>query len=275
MIHSSNMRSLAYLSAGNGCEPVEQIEAAAAAGLQGVGLRPVAPVGLSLAHQIVGDAAKIRGIRDATRRTGVRVLDCEVITLTAETRLADLIPVLATIGEIECRIVQVTCEDPDWNRGVDRFAGVCDEAQRFGIRCAYEFMRWRTVKTLEQAVKFVGDAGRPNGGIVLDTLHLSRSGGSPAAVAKVPPELLVYVQLCDAPALMPDTDEGLLKEARGGRLYPGQGTLWLRELFDVLPDNMPVSVEVPPPPSATSVKERAQLAANALDSWLAAYRASR
>jgi sugar phosphate isomerase/epimerase len=261
------MKSLAYLSAGNGCDPVEQIEAAALAGFDAVGLRPFAPVGLSLQHPIVGQPNKIRAIKDAVQLTGVKVLDAEVITLTAETDVQACVPVLADVAELGCGIMQVTCEDGDWNRGVDNFARLCDEAHRFGIRLAYEFMRWRTVKTIGQAVQFVTQAARPNGGIVLDTLHLSRSGGSPADVANVPFELLYYVQLCDAVAQIPDTNEGLIREARGGRLYPGKGTLWLNALFDVLPQDVPISIEVPPPATATTVRERAALAWEALNAW--------
>lgn len=261
------MQSLAYLSAGNGCDPVEQIEAAAEAGFDAVGLRPVAPLGLTLEHPIIGQPYKIRAIRQAAQRTGVKVLDTEVITLTADTDVKALIPTLADVRELQCDIMQVTCEDPDWQRGVANFGLLCDEAKQFGIRLAYEFMRWRTVKTVQQAARFVGEAGRANGGLVLDTLHLSRSGGSPADVAQVAPELILYVQLCDAVAEIPQTNEGLIREARGGRLYPGQGTLWLNELFTVLPKDVPISIEVPPPASATTVRERARLAWDALSAW--------
>src|SRR5579862_1840644 len=99
-MHTHNLRSLAYLSAGNGADPVEQIEGAAAAGLDGVGLRVVAPLGLTLAHPIVGQPAKIRDIRRALERTGVKVFDCEVFTLTAATRLDEVTPVLDAVAEL-------------------------------------------------------------------------------------------------------------------------------------------------------------------------------
>ena len=159
-------------------------------------------------------------------------------------------------------------------RGVANFAKVCDEASRFGLRIALEFMRWRSVRTIDEAARFVGEAGRTNGGIVLDTLHLSRSGGSPSAVAKVPPESIMYVQLCDAVETIPVTDDGLITEARGGRLNPGAGNLWLEGLFDVLPDDIAISIEVPgAAPAGASVKDRTKRAAGALDLWLARYRA--
>jgi sugar phosphate isomerase/epimerase len=266
-----NLRSIAYLTV-SGADPVEQIEAAADAGFDAVGLRVAAPLGLSLAYPIAGNPAQIRDIRRASERTGVRVLDSEV--LPPQTVASEFLPALAAAAEIGSTYMQITSEDPDWKRGVANFGNVCDEASRFGLRIALEFMRWRSVRTIDEAARFVSEAGRPNGGIVLDTLHLSRSGGSPRAVANVPADAIMYVQLCDAVETIPATDEGLIKEARGGRLDPGAGSLWLEELFDVLPDDIAISIEVPgSAPADASVKERTQRAADALDLWLARYRA--
>src|SRR5260370_1372153 len=52
-------------------------------------------------------------------------------------------------------------------------------------------------------------------------------------------------QLCDAPAARPATPDGLIKEARGGRLLPDEGDLPLGRLLAELPDHAVLSVEVP------------------------------
>ena len=258
-----------------GADPVAEIEAAAAAGLDAVGLRVLAPLGLALAQPVVGIAARIRDIRRATECTGVGILDVELITLTAASRPADFAPAIETAAEIGCRFVQVVSEDPVEARAAANFAAVCAAAGAFGMRAALEFMRWRSVRTIEDAARLVRRAGHPGGGIVLDTLHLSRSGGTPAAVAAVPPELLCYLQLCDAPARLPP-DEDILAEARGGRLYPGEGGLWLDELLDALPAGIPISIEVPGAMAAqASAAERAARAAAATRTYLAGYAARR
>jgi sugar phosphate isomerase/epimerase len=270
-----NLRSIAYLTV-SGAAPLEQIEAAAESGLDAVGLRVVAPLGLSLAYPIAGNAARIREIRNACQQTGVRVLDSEVFTLTPQTDINAWIPALAAAAEIGSTYMQITSEDPDWSRGVANFARVCDEANRFGLKLALEFMRWRSVRTIQDAARLVTEAQRPNGGIVLDTLHLSRSHGAPEDVVKVPATQLMYVQLCDAVENKPTTNEGLLSEARGGRLNPGAGSLWLEELFDVLPDDIPISIEVPgAAPADASVRQRTESAKRALDDWLWRYRRKR
>jgi sugar phosphate isomerase/epimerase len=260
--------SVAYLTV-VGAEPVEQIEAAAAAGFDSVGLRTVAPLGLALQYPIVGNAAMLRSIRAACARTGVSILDGEVLTLTAETDVARFAPAIETVAELGARYMQITSEDPDDARAVENFAACCEIAGALNVAMAFEFMRWRTVRTIEEAYDFVARAGKANGGIVLDTLHLSRSGGTPSAVAALPPGQVFYVQLCDARATMPLTTDAIVAEARGGRLYPGDGDLWLDALFDLLPDDIAISIEVPGAmrPDA-SVAERTQGAARALDRFL-------
>ena len=97
------------------------------------------------------------------------------------------------------------------------------------------------MKTVGDANAFLSTAGRPNGGLCIDCLHLSRSGGSPSAVASVPVERVHYVQLCDARARLPAREE-LIVEARGRRAYPGEGELWLKELLGVVPPTVPLSI---------------------------------
>jgi hypothetical protein len=62
-------------------------------------------------------------------------------------------------------------------------------------------------------------ADRPNGAVLLDALHLSRSGGAAAQLQDLPPGTINAAQLCDAPALQPRTEAEVIAEAgRGG--YP-------------------------------------------------------
>jgi hypothetical protein len=56
------------------------------------------------------------------------------------------------------------------------------------------------VKTVDDAVRIVEQAQHPAGAVLVDALHLRRSGGSPADLAAVPTRRLPYAQLCDAPA---------------------------------------------------------------------------
>ena len=127
----------------------------------------------------------------------------------------------------------------------------------------------RSAATIEDAADLAKASGRDNVGILLDTLHLSRSGGSPASVAALPAELMLYVQLCDAPAVQPVSDADAIVEARGARLLPGEGDLWLKELMATLPNDVWISVETPHASvSGLSFTEMAQRAMDATRRFL-------
>ena len=254
---------LGYLTVA-GAHPVEQIEAAAAAGFANVGLRLMAPLGLTLAHDIVADAALRREILRARARTGVAVLDADVLTLAAVTDMHAMARAVDTAAEIGASIVQVVVEDTDLRRALDRFAALCDRAAPLGLTVSLEFMKWRSLPALQQASAFVLAARRPNADLCIDCLHLSRCGNGPADVAALPAALVGYVQLCDAPRAIPP-DHAIVPEARGGRMFPGEGELWLHALLDRLPQGTPLSLEVPRQQDAgRSTQQRAQLAAEAM-----------
>jgi sugar phosphate isomerase/epimerase len=93
------------------------------------------------------------------------------------------------------------------------------------------------------AADIVENSRATNGGVLIDNLHLSRSGSSVDEVSGLPLELFPYLQICDAPAARPTDFGGLLDEALNGRLCPGEGSLPIVELLQVVP-NVPLSFEV-------------------------------
>jgi sugar phosphate isomerase/epimerase len=93
----------------------------------------------------------------------------------------------------------------------------------------------------------VARSKRPNASVLVDALHFSRSGGIPAHIGQVDPSLFRYAQICDASADTPGPDDtpSLIREARTGRLLPGEGVLPLAELVAALPDGVPLAIEAP------------------------------
>ncbi|MBD3848311.1 sugar phosphate isomerase/epimerase [Bosea sp. SSUT16] len=242
-MYKQHSLSLAYLTV-QGCPPVEHVRCAAAAGYDAAGLRLIAPLGLELAHPIVGDKALIREIRTTAADLGIGFLDGEVFTLRADTAIESWLPVIETAAEFGMPLMQITSEDPDLSRASDNLGRIADIAGGHGIAIAIEFMRWRAAATIEDAAQLAAAPGRENVGILLDALHLSRSGGGPAAVAALRDKVL-YLQLCDAPVSQPVDDAGRIAEARGARMIPGEGGLWLGELMAELPPDIAISVETP------------------------------
>ena len=59
-------------------------------------------------------------------------------------------------------------------------------------------------------------------GVLVDTWHLARSGGSPADLADLAPHEIACVQLADA---APEAADDLADESRRARLLPGEGVV--------------------------------------------------
>ncbi|MFM9846010.1 MAG: sugar phosphate isomerase/epimerase family protein [Hyphomicrobiaceae bacterium] len=250
--------SLAHLTLIDG-SPVDLIDAAAAAGFSYVGLRVIAREPRPAWMPVVGNVQMEREIKRRLAATGTKVLDLEVFWLTPDFQVADHVPALALGGELGARYVVVICDDPDRSRAIENFARLCEAAKPFHIRPALEFIPYTQVVTLAHAVDMLQAASAANAGLLLDLLHLSRSGGSPGDLARVAPGLINLAHVCDAPAAIPQTISELRHEAREDRMYPGEGALPISAFLAALPAETPIALEAPNPRAAhLSFAERAR-----------------
>lgn len=211
--------------------PAETVEAAADAGFGAVGI---------WFDPTTWTAATTRLVAGRLRATGLVALDIEPVILGRGQDPGDA--VIDTASELGARHILVASGPAERSTVLDRFASLCDRAALAGTTVVLEFLPIFTVGSLEAAVSIVKEAGKPNGGVLVDTLHLSRSGGTPADLQKVPRRLMPYLQLADATAEPPAPD-GLRDEALHGRMLPGDGALPLAEVLATVPD-VPVSVEL-------------------------------
>lgn len=244
--------------------PARLVREARRAGFSAVGLRlhPVMPG--AQAYPVAPGSQALRELRAVMAGEGVRVTDIEFVSLTAQAQVADYQPLLAAGAELGALSLTVSGDDDDVARLTGNFAALCELARGHGLRVDLEFMRWRPVATLQQACTVVTGAGQDNGGVLVDALHLFRSGGQVADLAGVDPRLLRAVQLCDAPLLAP-VEELIIAEAREGRMLPGQGQLPLAALVAALPAQLCVSVEVPS--AGVPAEQRLQAAARVTQAW--------
>lgn len=245
---SARRLSLSHLSAIE-TPPAELVSLAAAAGYWAVGLRmnPAAPGAIE--YPLRQGSSELAETLRRMRDTGVRIYDVELIPLTPALDAGDYEPMFASAAELGAQRLNVSGDDTDFDRLADSFARICALAGRYGLGVDLEFMRWRHVANLGNAVDIVRRASAANGNVLLDALHLFRSGGSATDVAALAPGLIRSAQLSDAPAAAPATTEGIIAEARGDRRLPGQGALPLRALLAALPPDVEYSVEVPLPPA--------------------------
>ena len=106
-----------------------------------------------------------------------------------------------------------------------------DLAAQHGLWLAIENMcQAEQLNSLEHAREVVDLAGHPSCGLLLDTYHIARSGGSPRSYEDLAPQEIFYVQYSDVPA------SGLQPGMVLDRLPPGRGTIPFREIFGLLAD---------------------------------------
>lgn len=225
--------------------PAELIGVAAGAGYDYVGLRlaPATPAGV--AYALAKDARALAATLARLRDTGVRVFDLEIVRLDAGFQASAFLPLFDVGARLGAKAILVAGDDPDESRLTASFAALCEAAAPFGLAADLEFMPWTKVPDARTALRIATAAAQPNGGVLVDALHFARSASSHADVTAISRHMLHYAQICDAPAAVPTTQEGLIHTARSERLLPGEGGIDLGALFARLPRDLPISVEIP------------------------------
>jgi sugar phosphate isomerase/epimerase len=225
--------------------PSELVDLASKIGYAAIGLRLYPAFPGSPFYRLSAGSAASRELRRRLDDTGVRVYDIEFVAIDENFSPAALTGILEDASALGARRLSVCGDDPERSRLVTKFAELCDLAASFDMGVDLECMAWRSVASFPDALSVVAAAARPNGGVLVDALHLSRTGGTPRDLRAAPSGIIRSAQLCDASAEPPSSQEAIIKEARSGRLPPGRGKLPLRDLLAELPDDTALSIEVP------------------------------
>lgn len=224
----------------------ERVDAAAAAGYSGIGLRPThykkaRATGLSDVDMVALLAAR-----------GIELLEIGFVADWWESgekaersrayeqvlfRLAD------TLGG---RHVVLLSGPLDAGPEVlaERFAGVCDRAAGHGLRVAVEPLPWTDMHDLAVVGEILALADRPNGGIVLDAWHYHRGGSTPDMLRALAPDRVVTLQLSDGSYQPVGTD---LEDTFHRRALAGKGDFGIAgflALVESLGVDCPLGVEV-------------------------------
>ena len=225
--------------------PPQMVICAAEAGFSHVGIRLIPATPTEPQYNLIGDTPLLRELERCLSDTGIKVLDVEIFRIKPETVVSEYEAAIATAARLGARELLVAGNDPDEARLTEHFGLFCDLADRYGLGANLEFMPWTDAKDLTQASRIVERSARQNAGVLIDPFHLSRSSSRIEDIALIPSSSLRFMQFCDVPSEIPATMEDILAQARAERLFPGEGGLDLRGLLRALPDDLPVSVEVP------------------------------
>lgn len=229
------MTRLLSLAAGTLAEfgPADTVRAAADAGFDAAG------IWFDADEWTPAVATEVRRRLDDT---GLIALDMEPVMLSPDGDHGEaLVDAAVALG---VRYVLVASLDDDHHRVAIRLGQLADRLGDSAVRLVLEFLPSLGVRTLGDAASIVGAVARPEVGILIDNLHLARSGATPGDIALFDPNLFPYLQICDAAAAPAEPGRrGLLDEALHHRLLPGQGALPLDACVDAVPA-VPLSFEI-------------------------------
>jgi sugar phosphate isomerase/epimerase len=223
-----------------------RVHAAAAAGFSGIGLNLRTYSGLLQSGWTDTD------LLDVLRRHGQRVVELEAlggwsragagraIAREAESRFFQMADLLGS------RYLQIigphdgTIED-----AAEAFAGLCDRAAGHGLVVGIEFLPFTNIPDAAAAMEIVRQAGRPNGGLCVDSWHFFRGAADWEMLAAIPGSSILAVQINDG-CLEPE-DSDYLRDCLENRRVPGDGQFDLIRFLRVLDEvgsTAPLSVEV-------------------------------
>jgi len=228
-----------------GLPPVAFVDLAADLGLRYIAITLTAlpnPYGYA-PFSLRDDSALRRETIAALRHRGVSVSLGDGFVVRDGVDMRDSARDIAIMAELGAQRVNTVSFDPDPNRTLDQFGTVAELAAASGMETTLEFGPTLCVADLATALRFVREVGRSDFRLLIDTMHVIRSGSTAKDVAALDPEMIGYVQLSDAP-LVPGISD-YLEEACFERMVPGTGELPLRDLLAALPRDRVIGLEVP------------------------------
>lgn len=229
-----------------GLPPVEFVHVAAELGCHRIGLACAPIVTVAELYEpwtLRGNVALVREVKQALAECGVSLSLGEGFLIRGGADIADQAAEMDILAELGATLVNVVSIEGDPARNIAQFGAFADMAAARGLRASLEYMPGMPVGTLSTARDLVVQIGKPNASLLIDAMHLYRSGGTATEVAALEPNLIGYAQLCDVPLIPLQDDYGL--EARFDRRAAGEGELPLQEFVDALPGDCVIGLEVP------------------------------
>jgi len=189
------------------------------------------------------DPALRREMKAAMADTGVKIGLAEGFRASANEDIRACAADLDLFAELGALRLNAICMEDDLAMAKDKLAVLAEMAGARGMMFTIEFFPPTGITSLGAALEVIGHIGKGKARLLLDTMHLFRTGGTVAQIAALDPDLIGYVQLSDS-RLAP-WDEAYMQTAMFARDVPGEGELPLRDLIAVLPGDVTISLEVP------------------------------
>jgi sugar phosphate isomerase/epimerase len=147
------------------------------------------------------------------------------------------------VGGTTISVVGAALGEPD--ELAELFAAICDRAHERGLRVGVEFAAITDVPDVAAAMRIVDGAGRPNGGLCLDSWHFFRGRPVWEDLDALNGDRVVTVQLNDGPLAAEEPD--YFSDNMVNRRPPGEGEFDLLRFvrtLDRIGSRAPLAVEV-------------------------------
>lgn len=237
--------TLGFLTLGAQAAPMEVLDAAAAAGFGAAGLRVSGRNPGDPWPSVDPASQDLKRLREHAGALGVRISSISGYYISPATEAQHLLRNVEAARRVGAPLIMQGCFEPDLARVARLLAGYARAAADAGVRIAIEFMPMSALKNMPDTLDVIEQSGAAdNVGLLIDALHLARSGARPSDVAALAPGRVPIAQLCDAAARRPDS-LSLFDEAMQGRMYLGDGGLDLAGLVRALPPGTELELETP------------------------------
>ena len=225
--------------------PVEFVNLAADLGCQHISTivqgQPLVP--LDFPPFSLKDAALRKELLAAMNDRGVSISLGDGFLVLPGADMRNFCSDLDVLAELGVPRINVVSLDPDLRRTFDQFAALTELGAQRNIETDVEPVPGLTIGDLPTALVALDDVGRPDFRLLIDTMHLVRSGSSAADLSALDPQHIGYAQLNDT-TLQPRIDN-YMEEAMYERMVPGEGELPLRDILAALPPDIVIELEVP------------------------------
>jgi sugar phosphate isomerase/epimerase len=151
---------------------------------------------------------------------------------------------LDIMAELQIPRINTVSLEPDRARTFDELAVLTGLAADRGILTSVEPVPGLAIADLPTAMAAVEHVGRDEISLLIDTMHVARSGAGADDLRSLPAERIGHVQLSDVP-LRSTRQHNYAEEAMYHRMAPGEGELPLAEMLAALPGDRLVGLEVP------------------------------
>jgi sugar phosphate isomerase/epimerase len=206
--------------------------------------------GLGIWHADLEHVLETRTLQDMKRAfddNGLRHLEVECLLdwfldpddelrLASDRTRALLFEAAGVLSAHHVKVANIFARPASLAQLTERYGELCaDAAQHTDAKIVYELMPPDVnVHTIDAVLQVVVGAGAPNGGVGIDTWHMSKLGIPPDELRRIPVEYLAWVELSDGQI---ENMDDPVDEVINHRRLPGEGEFDIRGYIEACRDH--------------------------------------